>query len=90
MYSREEARAEIVVQVFVLTHFKHLFPFLHRHLVLNALSGLFLISEFFPSKLKWKKKNKMKDIIENQDNIKGKKFRYSKITWEVNVVIYLL
>lgn len=87
MDSREEAGTEVVVQIFVLTHFKHLFPFLHCHLVFNALSCLFLISEFFSSKLK--KKNKTKNITKSQNNVKEKKFHfhYNKIARDIKVVV---
>ena len=49
--SGEEAGAQVVVQVLVLAHLKHLLPLLHGHLALDALSGLLLISYLLPSKL---------------------------------------
>lgn len=77
MDSREEAGTEVVVQVFVLTHFKHLFPFLHCHLVFNALSCLFLISEFFPSKLRSRRKIKQKKTLQRAKTMKEKEISLS-------------
>ena len=51
MDGREEAGAEVVVEVLVLSHLKHLLPLLHRHLVLHALSRLVLLSQGLPPKL---------------------------------------
>ena len=47
----EEAGAQVVVEVLVLAHLKHLLPLLHRHLALDALSGLLLLTELLPTKL---------------------------------------
>lgn len=47
----EEAGAQVMVQVFVLAHLEHFIPLLYRHLVLNALSCLLLITDFLPTKL---------------------------------------
>ena len=47
----EEAGAEVVVEVLVLAHLKHLLPLLHRHLALDALCGLLLLAELLPAKL---------------------------------------
>ena len=62
MYSREQACTKIVVQIFILTHFKHFLPLLHSHLVLNALSCLLLISELFSSKLRGRRQEKNSSI----------------------------
>ena len=47
----EEAGAEVVVEVLVLAHLEHFLPLLHGHLVLDALSCLFLITDLLPTKL---------------------------------------
>ncbi len=51
MNGREEAGAEVVVEVFILTHLKHLLPLLYRHLFLDTLRCLLLIPDFFTAKL---------------------------------------
>lgn len=47
----EEAGAQVVVQVLVLAHLKHLLPLLLRHLALDALCSLFFLSYLLPTKL---------------------------------------
>lgn len=47
----EEAGAQVMVQVLVLAHLKHLLPLLLRHLALDALCGLFFLSELLATKL---------------------------------------
>jgi len=47
----EEAGAQVVVEVLVLAHLKHLLPLLHRHLALDALGRLLLLAEFLPTEL---------------------------------------
>lgn len=47
----KEAGAQVMVQVLVLAHLKHLFPLLYRHLVLDALGRLLLISDLLPTEL---------------------------------------
>lgn len=47
----EEAGAQVVVQVLVLAHLKHLLPLLLRHLALDALCGLLFLSYLFATKL---------------------------------------
>lgn len=78
MYGREQAGTEIVVQIFILTHFKHFLPLLHSHLVLNALSGLFLISELFPSKLRGGEERKTYLHGNSQSKVKHKELHYKQ------------
>lgn len=59
MYGREQTGTKVVVEIFILTHFKNFLPLLHSHLVLYALCCLFLISELFPSKLRGGEKGKI-------------------------------
>lgn len=40
----EEAGAQVVVEVLVLAHLKHLLPLLLSHLALDAFCGLFFLS----------------------------------------------
>ena len=47
----EEAGAQVVVQVLVLGHLKHLLPLLDRHLVLHTLSRLILLPQGLATKL---------------------------------------
>lgn len=47
----EEAGAQVVVQVLVLAHLKHLLPLLLRHLALDALCGLLFLSYLLATKL---------------------------------------
>lgn len=47
----EEAGAQVVVQVLVLAHLKHLLPLLLRHLALDALCGLLFLSYLLAAKL---------------------------------------
>ena len=47
----EEAGAQVVVEVLVLAHLKHLLPLLHRHLALDALRGLLLLAKLLTAKL---------------------------------------
>lgn len=47
----EEAGAQVVVQVLILAHLKHLLPLLLRHLALDALCSLFFLSYFLSTKL---------------------------------------
>lgn len=47
----EEAGAQVVVQILVLTHFKHFLPFFFCHLTLDALSCLFFITKLLPTEL---------------------------------------
>lgn len=51
MNGREEAGAEVVVEVFILTHLKHLLPLLYRHLFLDTLRCLLLIPDLLTAKL---------------------------------------
>lgn len=50
----EKAGAQVVVEVLILAHLKHFLPLLHRHLVLDALSCLVLITDLLSSKLNTK------------------------------------
>ncbi len=47
----EEAGAQVVVQVLVLAHLKHLLPLLLRHLALDALCSLLLLPQLLTAKL---------------------------------------
>lgn len=47
----EEAGAQVVVQILVLAHFKHLLPFLLRHPTLDAFSRLFFVAQLLPAEL---------------------------------------
>ena len=51
MYGREEAGTQVVVEVLVLAHLKHLLPLLHRHLALDALRRLFLLAQLLAAEL---------------------------------------
>lgn len=51
MDSGEEAGAEVVVEVLVLTHLKHFLPLLNSHLVLHTLCSLVFLAEIFTTKL---------------------------------------
>lgn len=63
MDSGEEAGTQIMIEVFILAHFKHLFPLFHCHLVFNAFCSLFFISKLFSTKLnKGNQKNKNKTM----------------------------
>ena len=83
MDGREEAGAEVVVQVLVLAHLKDLLPLLHGHLVLDAFSSLLLVTDLLPAKLQkhkvksgWRKtqfpRNHM-DALESKDTDMEKK-----------------
>lgn len=50
----EEAGAQVVVKVLVLAHFKHFLPLLLRHLALDALRSLLLLSDLLTPKLQQK------------------------------------
>lgn len=50
----EEAGAEVVVEVLILTHLKHFLPLLRSHLVLHALRRLVLLTQLLTSKLEQK------------------------------------
>lgn len=51
----EEAGAQVVVQVLVLAHLKHLLPLLLRHLALDALCSLLLLPQLLTAKLQGEK-----------------------------------
>lgn len=51
----EEAGAQVVVQVLVLAHLKHLLPLLLRHLALDALCSLLLLPQLLAAKLQQEK-----------------------------------
>lgn len=56
MDSGEEAGAQVVIQILVLTHLKHFLPLLLRHLALDALGTLLLLTQLLATKLKEKTK----------------------------------
>lgn len=51
MDGREEAGAQVVVEVLVLAHLKHFLPLLHGHLILHTLCTLVFLAQLLPSKL---------------------------------------
>ena len=53
----EEAGAQIVVQVLVLTHLEHFLPLFLSHLALDALSSLFLLTQLLTTKLQQQEEN---------------------------------
>lgn len=52
MDGREEAGAQVVVEVLVLAHLKHFLPLLYGHLILHAFRTLILLTQLLPSKLR--------------------------------------
>ena len=47
----EKTGAQVVVEILVLGHLKHLLPLLNRHLVLHTLSRLILMPQHLSTKL---------------------------------------